>query len=638
TETSLYKGSAIFLEDVVLTAEFKAIDYVITVTASDGVEFSVASTAQIDESVEITYDLEAGYTLKSLSVSGGGQEIDVNDGSFIMPASDVSINIEADLYKISYKMEYYSSGSTYDFYYGEEISLVLNVDNMIFLGWFLDADFTEPMPQTAIGEEGETISVYPYFVEQYYTVTYVMADILMYYEDAIITYPADAIAETTVEYSDVFTADAPEETYEGNTFVGWYLDDLYETIAEEITIYENITLYAKYELETYTITYYYDEENSSVYTEEVAYLSALTPPETTDTDYYIFEEWIGDTTQLATADSVFFALYQQLYDNYYYCGDTLLGIVVGELSVVPEGDIDECECEGQTLTGFSLVYVSGTMAAYSAEHTANTYGIYYTNSTGATMSGSVFAQYEDTVYISYTLVTGYTFYMITSDEVELTLDDDGIYYYFIMPASDVYITIVTNKVTTTTTVTDTSSLTSSTISGQYSIRNNLEEEEVYIALSEGSVSEEQLATFILSLGTNTTTALSISLDLYDTDYNAIEFPDSTNLGITVPISSDLDIDSCTFSVVKLNTFSNEIYECKVFTIDEQNYVSFTVSDGGLYSILYTTVEVEDFTLTNFDVLLLTVGTLLFVVLIVVVARFIFAKKEIKRLNKLHKNM
>lgn len=84
----------------------------------------------------------------------------------------------------------------------------------------------------------------------------------------------------------------PNVTKEGYDLVGWYLDSSFTTVFDpETPVTENLTLYAKWQIKEFLITFYTDEEYENL---TLVYGTAIPVPEDPDKEGYTFEGWYYD--------------------------------------------------------------------------------------------------------------------------------------------------------------------------------------------------------------------------------------------------------------------------------------------------------------------------------------------------------
>ena len=161
-----------------------------------------------------------------------------------------------------------------------------------FEGWYMAEDFTGNAVTEIVQGTTGNITLYAKWVKEGdYTITYVNVD------GATNENPASYNVETgTITLKD------PVKT--GYTFAGWYKDGEFTTQVTEITqgTTGNITLYAKWELVSYTITYELNggtnvPENPAGYNVESETITLKAPTK----DKYDFKGWYKDgefTTQV----------------------------------------------------------------------------------------------------------------------------------------------------------------------------------------------------------------------------------------------------------------------------------------------------------------------------------------------------
>ena len=147
-----------------------------------------------------------------------------------------------------------------------------------FEGWYKDGEFTDEITEIPQGSTGD-ITLYAKWELVSYTITYVNVD------GATNENPASYNVET-----ETITLKDPVKT--GYTFGGWYKDGEFTQVTE-ITQGStgNITLYAKWELESYTITYVNVDgatnENPAGYNVETGTITLKDPVKTE----YTFAGW-----------------------------------------------------------------------------------------------------------------------------------------------------------------------------------------------------------------------------------------------------------------------------------------------------------------------------------------------------------
>ena len=117
--------------DITVNAAFEKIDYDIDYIEAENGSVTGASTANYGDEVELTVTPEIGYKLETLSVRDADEnEIQVTDGRFVMPGSDVSISSSFAIadYNINYVTERCVVSGPECANYGDEITLTITPD------------------------------------------------------------------------------------------------------------------------------------------------------------------------------------------------------------------------------------------------------------------------------------------------------------------------------------------------------------------------------------------------------------------------------------------------------------------------------------------------------------------------------
>mgnify|MGYP001011813836 CR=1 FL=1 len=206
---------------------------------------------------------------------------DINDKKVNHPITVTKNMTLYSKYEInSYKVSYYNEGVKYiedqKINYGEN-ALKPNTNpskiGYTFKYWSIKENGEEYEFSTKITKD---ISLYAVYEINKYTVTYINEGVEYHKE--------------TAEYGSVITSiQAP--TKEGYTFIGWYNENN-EKINHPITVTENITLHSKYEINTYTVSFYHNNEKY-VEDQKVNYgESALKPSIDPTKEDYNFSGWV----------------------------------------------------------------------------------------------------------------------------------------------------------------------------------------------------------------------------------------------------------------------------------------------------------------------------------------------------------
>jgi uncharacterized repeat protein (TIGR02543 family) len=171
-----------------------------------------------------------------------------------------------------------------------------------FEGWYVDQTFDTPFLE-GVSSFSQNQTLYARFEPFKYTVTFVTEGI--------------SIEPFIVDHGTLLTL--PNAIKEGHTFKGWFLDPLYRFKLSTLTITEDLTLYAKFEINTYTINFVtYSEPIDSLQVEYMAIPSLPIPTK----ENYVFEGWYLDQSLLekyqneAITESM--TLYAKFVEPIYY--------------------------------------------------------------------------------------------------------------------------------------------------------------------------------------------------------------------------------------------------------------------------------------------------------------------------------
>jgi uncharacterized repeat protein (TIGR02543 family) len=296
--------------NVTITAQFEVNQYTITFDSQGG-SFVSPMTKDFESVIEKPVDpVKEGYTFL-------GWYTDLDDSLSYqfstMPAEDLTLYAKWSINTYSIHFIDYDDSiiKTIDYEYQETLNLEYPEEpsrvGYTFIGW-QDIEFTTMPAQNLLISAVYTINQY--------TITYH-------------TNGGSIIQDTAYDYNAEVLE--PESIREGYSIEGWYLD---EALTESYTFTtmpaENITLYAKWEIATYTITYHLDGginsseniETFNVNTENFIY-GAPTKEGHTFEGWYLNSDFSGDEIQyfvLGTAEHL--VLYAKWsvnpYDIYYY--------------------------------------------------------------------------------------------------------------------------------------------------------------------------------------------------------------------------------------------------------------------------------------------------------------------------------
>ncbi|PKK94069.1 MAG: hypothetical protein CVV61_01430 [Tenericutes bacterium HGW-Tenericutes-6] len=200
-----------------------------------------------------------------------------------------------------------------------------------FLGWYLDASFTQPYEPI---EMTESITLYAKFNINTYTVTY---------------YSQTEIIETeTYNYGETPSLITPESTY---PFIGWYIDPSYQTAYEQKPITAHLNLYARFDNDLKAVTFYEADHITVIETFYVELGASVTPPTApikpnTSIFIFTFKTWSSDTQNVTQDMNVY-----PIYDVDYIDGSITLAKGIDSIS-----DFDDWVDGGLIIIDDSVTY------------------------------------------------------------------------------------------------------------------------------------------------------------------------------------------------------------------------------------------------------------------------------------------
>ena len=227
-----------------------------------------------------------GYEFSSWTLNGS--DIDLNTYVFL-----ASSTLKAKWKKITYKITYIADGgindplnpSSYDVESDDIILLDAKKSYHNFVGWFTDSSLTKKITAIPKGSYGD-LTLYAGYSTIKYTITYILDGG---------TNSLDNPSEYDHYSSTIYLSDPTKDEY---TFKGWYLDSTFETKITSIPSgYDsNLTLYAKWECVSYSISYHLNggnenTDNPTSYTyfdDEITLQNAIR-------NGYTFEGWYSDS-------------------------------------------------------------------------------------------------------------------------------------------------------------------------------------------------------------------------------------------------------------------------------------------------------------------------------------------------------
>ena len=170
--------------------------------------------------------------------------------------------------------------------YGEEVTAPTNPtkEGYIFVGWYSDQELTNQYIFTTM--PNQNLTLYAKWRKNTYTIKFE-------------TNGGTELEDIDVEYDDIIIKPTDPKK-EGYTFDDWYTDNtLTEKYNFDLPVSRNITLYAKWEINNYTISFETDGGNE-IPSMTVRYNNSITPPANPQKDGYDFVHWVDDDNEVFT--------------------------------------------------------------------------------------------------------------------------------------------------------------------------------------------------------------------------------------------------------------------------------------------------------------------------------------------------
>ena len=282
--------------DITLYARLEANKY--------NVKFS-SDTSDVIEDIEVTYDQMYG-DLPVVSKNGytfDGWYFDkyynekVNSTDIVKITSDIILfaRFVANRYTITFDFGYDMLNK--DIYYGEQYGElpVASKDGYDFVGWFTAG---------ADGVQITSDSVYEFATNQILYARYEAKKLNVSFE----TFGGSIHEKIQVTYDDIYgELPTPEKT--GYTFGGWFFDNEFKNIVsglDTVKVLEDITLYAKFTANTYTLTMDFNFDVGATMNKDITYDQAYGELVQPDRYGYTFMGWYTAQSggELITEDTV----------------------------------------------------------------------------------------------------------------------------------------------------------------------------------------------------------------------------------------------------------------------------------------------------------------------------------------------
>lgn len=303
-----------------------------------------------------TYDYTVGATLPTPTKTGytfigwrynhGNGEIGYTDITNISAnpsgvPNPVDYTLYAQWQENTYTITYYDgtnvltglSPSSYLFNHSAITLPTPTKANYVFDGWYTDNAFTTRVNALLSVDYGNKI-YYSKWVEQAYTITYNCGSV---YTGTIPTSVAVARTPSTL----------PVLTQLGYNFLGWYKNAQFtEAAASNERIYSNTTLYAKFSIIEYNITYYFGSMELHDNLTDKYYINTLPVNlNVPNIEGYEFINWydnsnltgsaISQIPLASTGNKIFYAKMKlKTYDVIFNCGNVYTGTVPDSLLAI----------------------------------------------------------------------------------------------------------------------------------------------------------------------------------------------------------------------------------------------------------------------------------------------------------------
>lgn len=261
------------------------------------VEFAISSFKLIynlmyeDKTQEQTYDYLQTITLIEKPEREGYTFIGwYNESNLLtefdltnMPANDVTIYAKWSInsYSITYNFNYQgTTNQTETYEFNEEVTLLSPTrPGYTFGGWYYDTSFNKDCSITNM--PADNIEIYAKWLVNAYTLTFN----LNFENSENVEKDFDA-GETVIVPSTIVR--------EGYSLVGWYYDSNCTNPFDYVMPIYDLTIYAKWQINTYTITYNLNYENATNMDHTYQYLANILLPEDPTRVGYTFKGWFED--------------------------------------------------------------------------------------------------------------------------------------------------------------------------------------------------------------------------------------------------------------------------------------------------------------------------------------------------------
>ena len=272
-------------QDVIVKATYVINSYKISFE-TNGADTFAALTKNYNDNFTVTTPTKEGHTFEGWFLDA---EFETPFTSFVVPAFDITLYAkwERQSFNLIFMDEdetiLYQTSILYDDFLEDSYLDAPKKIGYTFNGW--DIDLPNRMP-------GHDVVAKATYNINSYKITFE-------------TNGADLIADITKTYNESFAVSEP--SIEGYAFMGWFSDENFETpFTDFIVPAHDLTLYAKWEKQTFTITF--DTMGGDFYdTITASYMDPIELP-VPEILGYVFEGWYLDYDYIQAFDSDFMGL------------------------------------------------------------------------------------------------------------------------------------------------------------------------------------------------------------------------------------------------------------------------------------------------------------------------------------------
>ncbi len=281
--TQTYDFTSVITEAVTIYAKWNAQMHTVSFEVDGGSAVSNQSVAHGEKASEPTpAPTKAGYTFGGWYTDAGRTQIyDFN--SVITEAVTIYAKWNAQTYTVSFEVDGGSAVSNQSVAHGEKASLPTQAPTKAgytFEGWYTDVTHTDIYDFNK--EITANTTIYAKWKPLKYTVSFEVDG-------------GSAVSDQSIAHGGKATMPQVEPTKAGYTFGGWYTDAGYtQTYDFNSNITGNITIYAKWNAQMYTVSFEVDG-GSAISNQSVAHGGKATMPQVEPTKAgYTFGGWYTD--------------------------------------------------------------------------------------------------------------------------------------------------------------------------------------------------------------------------------------------------------------------------------------------------------------------------------------------------------